>query len=504
MSSPVKQPRVRAPELDSSKDWLNTDRPVLLSQLRGKIVLLDFWTYCCINCLNILPRLKALEEKYADELVVIGVHSAKFTNERDTENLRQAVRRYEISHPVVNDLDFGIWQQYAVKGWPTLVLIDPEGYVVGGVSGESAVDQLDEAIGKLIEIFQAQGTLDSEPLNFRTEEPKVDLTRLHYPGKILADEDSSRLFISDTNNNRIVVTDLEGLVERTIGSGAAGASDGTFGEASLRHPQGLVLAPVHPRTDVRGSLFVADTGNHLIRRCDLEANTVETVAGTGEQSRQMGYYGGGPALGIALNSPWDLTLVKGELYIAMAGPHQIWFFNIEKGEIGPYAGSSAEACLDGILPECGLAQPSGITSDGEFLYVADSEASAVRAVPLDPAAEVETIVGEGLFQFGDRDGRTAKARFQHPLGIEYHNRCLFVADTYNHKIKRIDLKSRKVKTLAGTGSAGRQDGKRARFSEPSGLSVAADSIYASDTNNHAIRRLPLSGRSAETLKIDFG
>jgi thiol-disulfide isomerase/thioredoxin len=116
---------VRAPEFPAGMQWLNTATPLRLADLRGKIVLLDFWTYCCINCMHIIPELTALERKYPNELVVIGVHSAKFHNEGDSENIRQAILRYEIQHPVVNDRDFRIWRSYAVRAWPTLMVIKP-------------------------------------------------------------------------------------------------------------------------------------------------------------------------------------------------------------------------------------------------------------------------------------------------------------------------------------------------------------------------------------------
>ena len=250
-------------------------------------------------------------------------------------------------------------------------------------------------------------------------------------------------------------------------------------------------------------LYVADTANHLIRCCDLDSEQVRTVAGTGEQSRQMGYYGAGPARQTAISSPWDLEWVNGELYIAMAGSHQIWFLDVEQDILGPYAGSSREGCLDGTLPECALAQPSGLTSDGEHLFVADSEVSAIRAVPLDPEKPVWTVVGQDLFQFGDLDGKGDKVRLQHPLGVAYGGGWLYVADTYNHKIKRIDPRKRKSKTYLGTGAPGLQDGRKAQFYEPSGVSLAGDFLFVADTNNHAVRWSRLGRRRTETLQLKW-
>ncbi|HKG13420.1 MAG TPA: thioredoxin-like domain-containing protein, partial [Pyrinomonadaceae bacterium] len=269
--------RVRAPELEGGRGWLNTGAPLSLAALRGKVVLLDFWTYGCVNCMHVIPDLKRLEEKYQKQLVVIGVHSAKFENEKETENIRRIVLRYQIEHPVVNDADFRIWNSYAVHAWPTLVLIDPAGYVVGKASGEGHYAALDEAIGGLVGDARKRGTLNEQPLKLALERAKVGDLPLAFPGKILADAAGERLFIADTNHNRVVVTRLDGTLLYTIGSGARGSADGGFDKASFHHPQGLALEG--------DSLYVADTENHLIRRVDLKARNVETVAGTGGQSR---------------------------------------------------------------------------------------------------------------------------------------------------------------------------------------------------------------------------
>src|SRR5207244_3715407 len=151
--------RPTAPELDGGVAWLNTAGPIRLRDLRGKIVVLDFWTLCCINCMHTLPDLTKLEKKYPNQLVVIGVHTAKFENERDTESIRKAVLRYEITHPVVNDAAMRIWRTYEVQSWPTLYLIDPEGYIVGRGSGEGLYEALDAAIAKQIKVHRAKKTL---------------------------------------------------------------------------------------------------------------------------------------------------------------------------------------------------------------------------------------------------------------------------------------------------------------------------------------------------------
>jgi DNA-binding beta-propeller fold protein YncE len=489
--SAQERPKVRAPEITGGRGWLNTDKPLSLAALKGKVVLLDFWTYGCINCIHIIPDLKKLEAKYANQLVVIGVHSAKFANEKETENIRRIILRYEIEHPVYNDSEYAVWQSYGVRAWPTQVLIDPAGYVVGGVSGEGNYDVIDQTVAKLVEDFRAKGELNEQPLKLVLERAKVGDLPLAFPGKILADAKNDRLFIADSNHNRIVITKLDGTLVDTIGTGDTGAADGAFDKATFYRPQGLALAG--------DNLYVADTENHLIRRIDLKSRNVETIAGTGQQSRE--YFKTGPARSVALSSPWDLQLVDRVLYIAMAGPHQIWMLDLDKNEVSTFAGSGREERRDGSVLEAGFAQPSGIASDGTKLYVADSESNIIREIDL-ASRSVRTLVGGDLFEFGDVDGTGDDVRLQHPLGVVTYGNKVLIADTYNHKIKELDPKADKVTTLFGTGKPGQADGSRPSFYEPAGLTLANGNLYVADTDNHAIRVIDLKTKRASTLRIN--
>jgi thiol-disulfide isomerase/thioredoxin/sugar lactone lactonase YvrE len=492
MSVQQEQARVRAPEITGGRGWLNTDKPLSLEALKGKVVLLDFWTYGCINCIHIIPDLKKLEEKYANQLVVIGVHSAKFQNEKETENIRRIILRYEIEHPVYNDSEYAVWQSYGVRAWPTQVLIDPAGYVIGGVSGEGNYEDIDQAIAKTVEEFRKKGQLNEEPLKLVLERAKVGALPLAFPGKVLADTNRDRLFIADSNHNRIVVTKLDGTLVETIGTGNIGAADGPFDKATFYRPQGMALAG--------DNLYIADTENHLLRRVDLKTRTVETIAGTGLQSRRA-LFKSGPGRTVALNSPWDLELIGRVLYIAMAGPHQIWKMDLETNEVSTFAGSGREARLDGPLLQSGFAQPSGIASDGKNLYIADSESNIIRAIDVE-GGTVKTIVGGDLFEFGDVDGSGDDVRLQHPLGVISFGDKLLIADTYNHKIKQLDPKKQTVTTLFGTGKPGQQDGTSASFYEPGGLALANNKLYVADTNNHAIRVVDLKTKRVSTLRIN--
>ncbi|WKZ17302.1 MAG: thioredoxin-like domain-containing protein [Candidatus Jettenia caeni] len=482
--------KIPAPELTGGTAWLNVARPLTLADVKGKVVLLDFWTYCCINCMHIIPDLKKLETKYPNEFVVIGVHSAKFKNERESENIRQAILRYEIEHPVVNDSNFAIWQAYGAKAWPTLVLIDPEGNVVGRDTGEGHYDVLDKIIGDVISEYRSKNLLSEKPLPILLEKGKKGPSLFSFPGKVLADEISNRLFIADSNHNRIVIATLDGKVLDVVGNGKIGKDDGTFTEASFNHPQGMAFH--------RDYLYVADTENHLIRKLDLKTKTVKTIAGTGKQANFMA--AGGMGTSSPLNSPWDLVFLKGQLYIAMAGAHQIWKMNLETTVFEPYAGSGREGCIDGPLDTCALAQPSGITIADKKLYFADSEVSAVRYVDMEKK-EVKTVIGRDLFVFGDVDGQGEEVRLQHPLGVWNYNGLIYIADTYNHKIKVLNPLDKTCRTILGSGQFGHDDGKDAQFYEPGGLSIANNKLYIADTNNHAIRVMDIRTKEVNTLQV---
>jgi thiol-disulfide isomerase/thioredoxin/DNA-binding beta-propeller fold protein YncE len=480
---------IRAPELSGAVAWLNVPAPLSLKALKGKVVLLDFWTYGCINCIHIIPDLKKLEARFPNELVVIGVHAAKFTNEKATENIRQIIRRYDIRHPVANDAEFRIWRAYTVRAWPSRVIIDPAGYVVGAASGEGNYEGFEEAIEAVIRVFDERGQIDRTPLALALEHEGAAETPLMFPGKVLATAD--RLFVSDSNHHQIAVLSHDGAVLERIGRGRPGRGDGSFADAEFDTPQGLAL--------IDGHLWVADTNNHLIRSLDFERRTVTTRAGTGVQCTWREE--GGRATTVALNSPWDLAVHGPLLFVAMAGPHQIWMMEHARGILWPYAGSGQEARLDGTIEAAAFAQPSGLAIDGSVLYVADAESNIVRAIDLPPSNEVRTLVGGDLFEFGDQDGKADDVRLQHPLGVAAHDGRVVIADTYNHKIKLLDPAKRKVWTLAGTGTAGHRDGsgRKAQFYEPGGVSVVGDTIYVADTNNHAIRAV--NARTGETRTI---
>ncbi len=473
-----------APAFPTGLDWINTGgKPVTIQELKGKVVLLDFWTYGCVNCFHVIPDLEKLEAKYPDSLVIIGVHSAKFATEGNTQHIAAIVQRYGLKHPVVNDHDMQIWNEYGATGWPTLTLIDPAGNVVGQVSGEGHYALLDRVVGTLSQEFAARHALNTKPMWFAGLAEKMPAGDLLYPGKVLADAKGDRLFIADSNHNRIVVTSLDGKVLSVIGDGKPGLKDGAYGKAEFHYPQGLTLAD-------SDTLYVADTDNNALRRVDLKQDAVTTVAGDGNRT----YMDDGEvaAAKAELNTPWDVLAHDGLIYIAMAGQHQLWLYDPAKKEIRHFAGSGAEGIDDGELMDASFAQSSGLTTDGGTLYVADPEASAVRAVDFTGTlAHVRTLVGTGLFDFGDVDGLGDEVRLQHALGVAWHAGLIYIADTYNSKLKVLDPHRRSVTTLIGDGS----------FEEPGGLSFAGDTLYVADTDHSRVMVVDIKNRTATPLVL---
>lgn len=507
-SAPSTAQQVRAkPDLFAgATDWLNTAKPIASTDLLGKIVILDFWTYCCINCHHLIPDLERIEQKYPNEVVVIGVHSPKFEGEKDSANIRQKIREYRIKHPVANDADMALWNNFGANGWPTVVVLDvdnqparaPDGRLAVAY-GESALKKLEPLIDSLVAARKAAKQINETPFVVYAESDRPSDGPLLYPGKVLADPAGNRLFISDTGHDRIVVTDLEGHKLEVIGSGDRGLKDGGYEVAAFHRPQGMAL--------LGETLYVADTENHALRRIDLAGRQVGTVAGDGTLSYDDPR--DGPAKETRLNSPWDVLPIDDgrRLAIAMAGTHQIWSYDVAADTVSWLAGSGREDILDGPPRRAAFAQSSGLATDGEQLFVADSEGSAIRAVDLGRNREVRTLVnqhdlpqGRSLFSFGDADGRGDRARLQHCLGVAYADGILYIADTYNNKIKACDVATRTVKTLGGTREPGSSDGAPS-FYQPGGLSVAGSNLYIADTNNHLIRVLDLETNAVRTLEL---
>jgi sugar lactone lactonase YvrE len=454
----------------------------------------------------VLPQLRKIEERFPNEVVVIGVHYPKFPAEHETYNVRAAVQRHDVRHPVVNDREGLLWRAYAARAWPTLVIIAPDGRIVGAHAGEFDGEALAGLLGEIIAQYDQRGEIDRRPISLAPERRRQVETLLSFPGKVLADRTGKRLFVADTDHHRILAFGLDdGRLKAVYGGSERGFRDGAD-RGRLDSPQGMALKG--------DALYAADTGNHAVRRIALDTRVITTVAGTGEQAAP--WPAPGPARNSALNSPWDVLAVGDTLYVAMAGSHQIWTIDLVSGALDLFAGDGREALHDGPRLEARLAQPSGLATDGRQLWFTDSETSSIRSVALPPAPRpgrpetrdptretVKTHVGQGLFEFGDVDGSRDAARLQHPLDVACADGLVYAADAYNNKIKVLNPSGGEIRTLSGTGEPGLQDGpaEESCFWEPGGLDVAGGLLYLADTNNHAVRAV--DRKTGETWTVDL-
>ncbi|KOU67709.1 alkyl hydroperoxide reductase / thiol specific antioxidant / Mal allergen [Streptomyces sp. WM4235] len=473
--APRRSARLRAPELIGKGGWLNTGgKELTLADLRGRIVVLDFWTFCCVNCLHVLDELRELEEKHRDTLVIIGVHSPKFVHEAEHTAVVDAVERYGVHHPVLDDPELATWKQYAVRAWPTLVVIDPEGYIVAQHAGEGHAHAIERLVVELEAEHEGKGTLRRGDGPYVAPEPVA--SDLRFPGKALV-LPSGNLLVSDSTRHQLVELAPDGeSVVRRVGSGARG-----FGPDAFSEPQGLALLP-------DGRVVVADTVNHALRTFDPESGVVETVAGTGRQWWQ-GSPTSGPALDVDLSSPWDVAWWQGKVWIAMAGVHQLWTWDPESGTVELAAGTTNEGLVDGPAAEAWFAQPSGLAATEDRLWIADSETSAVRYVHrTDTGYAITSAVGTGLFDFGHRDGPAGQALLQHPLGVTaLPDGSVAICDTYNHALRRFDPATGEVTTLATD------------LREPSDAVLVGSDIVVVESARHRLTRLRLP---EEAVRVD--
>ncbi|MDH6120170.1 NHL domain-containing thioredoxin family protein [Kitasatospora sp. GAS204B] len=472
--------RVRAPELVGAGGWLNTGgKDLTLADLRGKIVVLDFWTFCCINCLHVLDELRELEERHRDTVVIVGVHSPKFVHEAEHQAVVDAVARYEVEHPVLDDPALATWKQYAVRAWPTLVVIDPEGYVVAQHAGEGHAHAIERLIEELEAEHEAKGTLRRGDGPYVAPEPVAGA--LKFPGKAVRLADGHFL-VADSGHHALVELAEDGeTVVRRIGDGERGLVDGA--EPRFSEPQGLALVPAG--LELGYDVVVADTVNHALRGVRLADGTVTTLAGTGKQWWQ-GSATEGPAREVDLSSPWDVAFFDGRVWIAMAGVHQLWAYDPVAGTVGVAAGTTNEGLVDGPAADAWFAQPSGlaVSADGEKLWVADSETSALRWVSRETRS-VHTAVGTGLFDFGHRDGAAEQALLQHPLGVTVlPDGSVAIADTYNHALRRYTPPTEE-------GATGEVSTLATDLREPSGAVLVDGDIVVVESARHRLTRLRL-------------
>lgn len=549
MTSAASTPRIRASEL-VGETWFNIgDQDLSLKDLRGKIVILDFWAFCCVNCLHVLDELRPLEAKYSDVLVTVGVHSPKFDYEAETSAVAAAIERYDIAHPVINDPELITWQAYTARAWPTLVVVDPEGYVVAHLTGEGHVSGLYSLIDQLIEEHDAKGTLHRGEGPYVAPEPVA--RDLKFPAKAIAlgvrgTKDGSFL-VADTGHHRLVevADDLETVLQTIGGNGTGepisadtaqanpeqisvrGYADGGRENVLFNEPHGLALLPEDIAAQVGYDVLIADAVNHRLRAVNLATGEVTTVAGNGvqrlidservqdesaDESLDLSPFAAG-ALNTSLSTPWDVQYSQAEdaAIIAMAGTHQLFSYNPVTKELAVYAGTALEGLLDGPADEAWFAQSSGLSIDANgTLWVADSETSAVRYVIPSTKTdskkpEVGTVIGTGLFDFGFRDGTPEEARLQHPLGVtNLPDGSVLIADTYNHAIRRW---APETLNPDGTTKPAEVSTVARDLEEPSDILVETDadgnavSIVVVETNAHQLVRISVPEKF---LHVDEG
>ncbi|WP_156739047.1 NHL domain-containing thioredoxin family protein [Occultella aeris] len=492
MSVSNRIPRVRASEL-VGRGWLNTGgHEISLADLRGKIVILDFWTFCCINCLHVLDELRELEERHRDTVVIVGVHSPKFVHEADPDALVAAVERYGVAHPVLDDPELVTWSAYTARAWPTLVVIDPEGYIVAQMAGEGHATSLEVLIRELIAEHDAKGTLHAGDGLYVA--PAAPSGTMRFPAKVI-ELPGGNLLVADAGHHSLAELEPDGeTLVRRIGSGERGAADGAAHVAQFNEPNGLCLVPDELRAWQDFDVLVADTVNHLLRGVRLSDGHVTTVAGSGRPYRvgapdnvDEPHDGVSGARLPNLSSPWDVAWVPriGGFLVAMAGTHTLWEFDDKQDQISHVGGTMNEGLVNGEIRQAWFAQPSGLAPDDDGrVWIADAETSALRLVHFSGGfdADVSTAVGQGLFEFGHVDGPAVDALLQHPLDVcVLPDSSVAIADTYNGAVRRYDPATKQVTTLARD------------LAEPSGLLVVDGGAHllVVESTAHRLTRVPL-------------
>ncbi len=447
--------------------WLNVERPVTRGDMEGRLVLLDFWTYGCINCMQVIPDLTYLEEKFGDKLLIIGVHSAKFKGEQGNDRILAAAQRFGLKHPVINDSDFAIWSTFNVKAWPTLVLLDGQGQEISRYAGEGHREKLERDISASLSGVTATAAL---PAIAKTDKEN---SLLWFPSRLIR-ANGEGFYLADTGHNRILGFDETGRIHSVIGTGKAGFKDGDYTQAAFNQPRGIEV--------LGDKILVADTGNHAIREIDIRTHIVTTIVGTGARGFDRKLHDR-PALETALASPWDILFIplsmERKFVVAMAGLHQLFVYDADKETMSVYAGTGAEKIKDGAAATAELAQPSALSMDGNSLYFLDAESSALRVLE---DGKVKTLIGTGLFDFGAADGKYPDAMLQHPQGLDARNGQVYVADTYNNAIRLYDRQSGELSTLKLKGGT---------LNEPGDILLIDDMALIVDTGNHSLRKLDL-------------
>lgn len=480
---------------DKDQQWLNVSRPLKISDLEDRIILLDFWSYACISCLDALPELVDMQKEFGSKLVIIGVHSAKFENEKENSTVRKAVLKHDISYPVVNDSDLKIWKSFKVKLWPTYVLINPHGSVVKTFRGETDLGKVKGEVKKLISKYKYE--IERDPLPILLEKYSVIGNVLDFPTKLeyaaslnYKGRTLPAIFIANTGQNNIVASTLSGDMIVKIGSGKVGFSDGSFDVAAFSAPRGLLFD--------NNKLYVADTGNHALRVIDFKEMKVSTLIGSGAKGEVM-EKDFNEARKTNLASPNDLEFFpdKNTIVISNAGTNQILSYNLKRQTVSVLAGNGVEGDQDGKYPESSLAQTSDMSAFGHKLYFVDALSSSLRVI--DESGNVKTLIGNKS-KFGHENGDRSRALMQHPMGLNVDDTGAYISDSFNHTIRKYDFGSAQIRDLVGA-KRGDEIGAKTRFDEPDGIITVLDRFYIADTNNNRILIVSRGSLNSELLDV---
>jgi thiol-disulfide isomerase/thioredoxin len=465
---------------ETKGEWLNSQNEITLEDLKGRAILLHFWNRSCSPCIEALPAIKKLENDLGSKLTVIGVYSAKFENEKRSSVILNAILKHDINSLVINDIDLKLWNEFEVKAWPTFVLISPTGHEYERYEGIGELGEVTKDVRNMVSKYRYE--INRAPLPILPEKFSQIGNVLSFPSKLEYASDLkqgshkiSALFVANSGQNSIVVSSLAGGILFKIGSGREGFADGNFSEAQFRAPQGTLFS--------KQKLYVVDTGNHALRVIDFETKQVSTLIGNGEKGGIIS--GEIDADEIGLASPTDLEFFpnRNKIIISNSGTHQILSYDLESGKITPLAGSGKKGSKDGKYPNNSLSQTSDMVVSRKKIYFLDALTSSLRV--LDGEGDVKTLVTSGL---------------QNPLALTTDGIRLYIADSFNNRIKKYHIANKKLTTLIG-GQAGDSVGRTTHFDSPEGIIRVMNRIYIADANNNRIVVLNSSKLTSEILDV---
>lgn len=455
-------------------EWVNCE-PLKLSSLRGRATLLWFFTGSSAQCQLELTELRVLETRFNDGLSIIGVHQPRYPQETDPQRVSKTLNRWFLRWPVIHDRDYLLWRLFDIKAWPTAVLLDAEGRVAGIYPGRERRAELEARIHVVLDDAATRDIRSFEQTpQARRPEPRSSVM---FP-TALAGSDQF-LYVAETGRNRVLELAHDGRVNRVFGSGNAGLWDGRKAEAGFNAPQGLALG--------KDTLYVADTGNHALRRIRLLSGEVETLIGTGKPA--SGVRESGLPRTQSLNLPTGLALVHERLYLGQCGLHQIWQFDMNTQQLAPFSGSGREDVVDSADTEAAYSQPVCLSANRDTLYVADAGGNSIRAVRLADGSVHSPVPGQ-VFESGDMDGGL-QARLAGPRAVLFDpgRNVLWIADSVNGKLKVHALAKGETKTL----------GLNYPLQAPGGLALAGGNLWLANTDAHELLKLDM--KTGKLLRV---